>query len=70
MRLIHRVIERVLVYGPLFEAIIMEREQHNPMFKFLHENIVRLFKRKQKGWMLIIICSLQNIFTIDGSCIH
>lgn len=40
MRIIHRVIERVLVHGPLFESMIMEREQNNPMFKFLFENTV------------------------------
>jgi U2-associated protein SR140 len=43
MRVIHRVIERVLVHGPLFEAIIMEREQQNPMFKFLYDNNVSFF---------------------------
>ncbi|KAL9549993.1 hypothetical protein MBANPS3_004932 [Mucor bainieri] len=38
MRTIHRMIERVLVHGPLFEAMIMEREQGNPRFKFLFDN--------------------------------
>ncbi|KAG2192549.1 hypothetical protein INT46_002256 [Mucor plumbeus] len=38
MRTIHRVIERVLVFGPLFEAMIMDREHGNPIFKFLFDN--------------------------------
>ena len=41
MRTIHRVIERVLVFGPLFEAMIMDREHGNPIFKFLFDNSVR-----------------------------
>ncbi|CEG73715.1 hypothetical protein RMATCC62417_09044 [Rhizopus microsporus] len=39
LRLIHRTIERVLVYGPMFEEIIMQKEQNNPQFKFLFDNI-------------------------------
>ncbi|KAI8078079.1 uncharacterized protein B0P05DRAFT_544033 [Gilbertella persicaria] len=38
LRIIHRVIERVLKYGPLFEAMIMDREFNNPTFKFLFDN--------------------------------
>ncbi|CEP07585.1 hypothetical protein [Parasitella parasitica] len=38
LRTIHRVIERVLVHGPLFEAMIMDRELGNPAFKFLFDN--------------------------------
>ncbi|KAF1798121.1 U2-associated SR140 protein [Mucor lusitanicus] len=38
MRTIHRMIERVLVHGPLFEAMIMDREQGNPRFNFLFDN--------------------------------
>ncbi|KAG1118627.1 hypothetical protein G6F42_013154 [Rhizopus arrhizus] len=38
LRTIHRMIERVLVHGPLFEAMIMDREQGNPTFKFLFDN--------------------------------
>lgn len=34
------MIERVLVHGPLFEAMIMDREQGNPTFKFLFDNTV------------------------------
>ncbi|KAI8919402.1 hypothetical protein DFJ77DRAFT_277115 [Powellomyces hirtus] len=35
---IHRLIERVIKYGPQFEAIVMERERENPMFAFLFHN--------------------------------
>ncbi|KAI8368741.1 hypothetical protein BD560DRAFT_132429 [Blakeslea trispora] len=38
MRVMHRMIERVLVHGPLFEAMIMDRELHNPTFQFLFDN--------------------------------
>ncbi|KAI7898394.1 uncharacterized protein BX663DRAFT_525141 [Cokeromyces recurvatus] len=38
MRIIHRTIERVLKYGPLFEAMIIDREIGNPTFKFLFDN--------------------------------
>lgn len=34
-RLIHRLVERVLVHGPAFEAAIMARERENPDFEFL-----------------------------------
>lgn len=40
MRIIHRMIERVIKYGPMFEATIMEREKQNPRFKFLFDNTV------------------------------
>ncbi|XP_044741339.1 U2 snRNP-associated SURP motif-containing protein isoform X2 [Chrysoperla carnea] len=36
--LIHRTIEFVIREGPLFEAIIMNREINNPMFRFLFDN--------------------------------
>ncbi|KAG8229957.1 hypothetical protein J437_LFUL008530 [Ladona fulva] len=36
--LIHRMIEFVVREGPLFEAMIMNREINNPMFRFLFEN--------------------------------
>lgn len=36
--LIHRMIEFVIREGPMFEAIIMNREMENPMFRFLFEN--------------------------------
>ncbi|KAI8814191.1 hypothetical protein BJ742DRAFT_896695 [Cladochytrium replicatum] len=35
---IHRMIERVIVHGPMFEALIMERESDNPNFSFLFKN--------------------------------
>ncbi|KAI8371263.1 hypothetical protein EDC96DRAFT_573334 [Choanephora cucurbitarum] len=38
MRVMHRMIERVLKHGPLFEAIIMDKELNNPTFKFLFDN--------------------------------
>lgn len=40
MKIIHRTIERVIKYGPLFEAAIMDRERQNPKFKFLFDNTV------------------------------
>lgn len=36
--LIHRMVEFVVHEGPMFEAIIMNRELNNPMFRFLFEN--------------------------------
>ncbi|XP_022238815.1 U2 snRNP-associated SURP motif-containing protein-like [Limulus polyphemus] len=36
--LIHRMIEFVVREGPMFEAMIMNREIHNPMFRFLFVN--------------------------------
>jgi len=40
--LIHRMIERVIKYGPDFEALIMDREWNNPKFSFLFQNNVKL----------------------------
>ncbi|NEU34977.1 hypothetical protein GN156_30420, partial [bacterium LRH843] len=36
--LIHHTIEFVIREGPMFEAMIMNREIQNPMFRFLLEN--------------------------------
>lgn len=36
--LIHRVVEFVVREGPLFEALLMNREQSNPKYSFLFEN--------------------------------
>ncbi|CAK8681102.1 unnamed protein product [Clavelina lepadiformis] len=36
--LIHRMIEFVVREGPMFEAMIMNRELNNPMFRFLFDN--------------------------------
>ncbi|KAJ1111316.1 hypothetical protein NDU88_008652 [Pleurodeles waltl] len=38
LALIHRMIEFVVREGPMFEAMIMNRELNNPMFGFLFEN--------------------------------
>ncbi|XP_021941946.1 U2 snRNP-associated SURP motif-containing protein [Zootermopsis nevadensis] len=38
LMLIHRMIEFVIREGPMFEAMIMNREMNNPMFRFLFEN--------------------------------
>lgn len=38
LMLIHRMIEFVIREGPMFEAMIMNREINNPMFRFLFEN--------------------------------
>ncbi|XP_078694249.1 U2 snRNP-associated SURP motif-containing protein-like isoform X4 [Branchiostoma floridae x Branchiostoma belcheri] len=38
LQLIHRMIEFVVREGPMFEAMIMNREINNPMFRFLFEN--------------------------------
>jgi len=38
LMLIHRMIERVIRYGPDFEALIMDREWNNPQFSFLFQN--------------------------------
>ncbi|XP_025152472.1 U2 snRNP-associated SURP motif-containing protein [Harpegnathos saltator] len=36
--LIHRMVEFVIREGPMFEAMIMNRELNNPMFRFLFDN--------------------------------
>ena len=33
LRIIHRMIEFVIREGPMFEAMIMNREIHNPVFQ-------------------------------------
>lgn len=38
LMLIHRTIEFVIREGPMFEAIIMNREMSNPLYKFLYDN--------------------------------
>nr|CAD7453892.1 unnamed protein product [Timema tahoe] len=38
LMLIHRMIEFVIREGPMFEAMIMNRELNNPMFRFLFDN--------------------------------
>lgn len=38
LMLIHRMVEFVIREGPMFEAMIMNREINNPLFKFLFEN--------------------------------
>ncbi|XP_069831503.1 U2 snRNP-associated SURP motif-containing protein isoform X3 [Dendropsophus ebraccatus] len=38
LALIHRMIEFVVREGPMFEAMIMNREINNPIFRFLFEN--------------------------------
>lgn len=38
LMLIHRMVEFVVREGPMFEAMIMNRELHNPQFRFLFEN--------------------------------
>ena len=38
LALIHRMVEFVVNEGPLFEAMIMNRELHNPAFRFLFDN--------------------------------
>ncbi|KAF4528799.1 hypothetical protein B566_EDAN017041 [Ephemera danica] len=38
LSLIHRMVEFVVREGPLFEAMIMNREINNPMYRFLFEN--------------------------------
>lgn len=38
LALIHRMVEFVVREGPMFEAMIMNRELNNPFFRFLFEN--------------------------------
>ncbi|XP_041483275.1 U2 snRNP-associated SURP motif-containing protein-like isoform X2 [Lytechinus variegatus] len=38
LQIIHRMIEFVVNEGPMFEAMIMNREINNPMFRFLFDN--------------------------------
>ncbi|KAL4716875.1 hypothetical protein ACJJTC_012686 [Scirpophaga incertulas] len=38
LMLIHRMVEFVIREGPMFEAIIMNKEMSNPYFRFLFEN--------------------------------
>ncbi|KAI8060156.1 hypothetical protein BC940DRAFT_312727 [Gongronella butleri] len=38
VRIIHRMIERIVKYGPKFEGMIMRREHGNPQFRFLFDH--------------------------------
>lgn len=38
LHLIHRMVEFVIREGPMFEAMIMNQELNNPMFRFLFDN--------------------------------
>lgn len=38
LMLIHRMIEFVIREGPIFEAVIMNRELNNPLYRFLYDN--------------------------------
>ncbi|VDM98121.1 unnamed protein product, partial [Thelazia callipaeda] len=38
LMLIHRTIEFLVREGPLFEAMLMGRERHNPVYRFLFDN--------------------------------
>lgn len=38
--LIHRMVEFVIREGPMFEAMIMNRELNNPMFRYISRRIV------------------------------
>ncbi|XP_011632948.1 U2 snRNP-associated SURP motif-containing protein [Pogonomyrmex barbatus] len=40
--LIHRMVEFVIREGPMFEAMIMNRELNNPMFRYIHPYILCL----------------------------
>ncbi|CAO3596330.1 unnamed protein product [Absidia cylindrospora] len=37
-KIIHRLVERVVECGPLFEELIMEKERKNPQYTFLFDN--------------------------------
>jgi hypothetical protein len=68
LMLIHRTIERVLLHGPMFEALIIDKESRNPQFDFLFQNDVSYF-RSLAIWVSLkfLVFSQQNMFTIDGS---
>jgi U2-associated protein SR140 len=36
-RLINRTVEFVIKQGPMFEAMLMDKESNNPMFQFLYD---------------------------------
>jgi len=68
LMLIHRMIERVIKYGPDFEAIIMDREWNNPKFSFLFQNsvgisVLVIFKPNYKNNDLIFNIILFNILS-------
>lgn len=68
--LIHRMVEFVVREGPMFEAMIMNREINNPLFRFLFDNQSpahvyyrwRLFSVLQVGLLNTNGQSLCNIF--------
>ena len=37
VRLINRTIQHVVLQGPIFEAMLMDKESNNPMFQFLFD---------------------------------
>ena len=58
VRLINRVVEHVVKEGPMFEAIVMDKESNNPMFQFLYDfscpahTYYRLVFRAGKGFFI------------------
>lgn len=57
--LIHRMIEFVIREGPMFEAMIMNKEMGNPKFKFLFDNTStdHIYYR----WKLFSILQVRNL---------
>ena len=75
--IIHRTIERVLIHGPMFEALLMDREGNNPKFNFLFQNdvcIVSISLCHNHLYIYIIFSfldlSLKSMFIIAGNFIH
>ncbi|GLV43053.1 uncharacterized protein CBL_14269 [Carabus blaptoides fortunei] len=72
LMLIHRMVEFVIREGPLFEAMIMNREINSPLFRFLFENQSpahiyyrwKLFSMmqgdSQKEWLYLVSDILHN----------
>lgn len=70
LMLIHRMIEFVIREGPMFEALIMNREVDNPLFRFLFDNESpvhiyyrwKLFSLLQGEFYLSLLFQIPEIF--------
>lgn len=80
--LIHRTIEFLVREGPLFEAMLMGRERHNPVYRYVfhsnkkyfmpfifRENTVQNLNNSDGFQGFFSIITIQHTFIIDGNCI-
>lgn len=65
--LIHRMIEFVVREGPMFEAIIMNREKNNPEFRYVRSVLLVIeYLIFYYTWIACIVLYLFIIFTFQS----